>query len=66
VKTSVQEQYALLRYLLNHNSQHAEELHNLTHELDMKTADLIHTAVESYQEGNKKLEAALRRLKETE
>lgn len=59
---------ALLTYMLDHNRHHAEELHDLAHELthDGKTAaaELLHEALELFNSGNDKLAAALAAAKE--
>ena len=61
---------ALLTYMLEHNRHHAEELHDLAHSLSengsSKAAELLHAAVEDFQQGNEKLAAALAALKEAE
>jgi hypothetical protein len=55
---------ALLKYMVEHNRHHAEELHELAHKLSGETAELIHQAVHDFDHGNEKLEAALRQMKE--
>ena len=54
---------ALLQYMLEHNRHHAEELHDLAHQLSGEgkhaAADRIHEAIHSYEEGNNLLEQAL-------
>jgi len=61
---SKEERYALLRYMLNHNAHHAEELHELAHGCEGVAADLIHQAVDCIKESNAKLEEALKLLEE--
>lgn len=54
---------ALLRYMLDHNRHHAEELHDLAHQLNGQgkeaAADRIHEAIHSFNEGNEFLQQAL-------
>ncbi len=57
------EQTALLAYMVNHNRSHAEELHELAHSLDGEAAELIHSAVSLFDQGNDKLEQALNIMK---
>lgn len=54
---------ALLTYLVDHNRSHAAELHDLAHNLDGEAAELIHGAVELFDQGNDKLAEALRIMK---
>ncbi len=62
---SPEETLALLRYLLQHNRHHAEELHELAHNVDDGAAHtLLHEAVDALQESNDKLAAALAALGE--
>lgn len=58
-----EEKLALLNYMLGHNRSHTEELHNLAHDLEGKPGELLHAAVEAYENGNEKLAEALRLLK---
>lgn len=60
---SPEEALALLSYMADHNKHHAEELHELAHDMDDATAALIHEAVELFNAGNEKLEKALHMLK---
>ena len=61
---------ALLTYMLDHNRHHAEELHELAHELSedgkAKAAELLHAALADFDSGNDKLAAALAAAKEAE
>ncbi len=57
--SSPEEALALLKYMLDHNRHHAEELHDLAHCFDDVTADLIHDAVDKLGESNDLLEQAL-------
>ena len=62
--TSPEESLALLTYMLGHNRHHAEELHELAHNLEDEAAQLIHDAVVDFELGNEKLAEALRILQE--
>jgi len=59
---------ALLTYMLDHNRHHAEELHDLAHELEHEgkaaAAALLHEALTAFDQGNDKLEQALAAAKE--
>ena len=57
--SSPEEALALLKYMLDHNRHHAEELHDLAHSFDEVTADLLHEAVDKLGESNDLLEQAL-------
>ena len=61
------ESLALLTYMLDHNRHHAEELHDLAHELSDEgkdaAAELLHEALEAYEQGNEKLAKALEAAK---
>ena len=59
-EVSAERSAALLAYLVDHNKSHAAELHDLAHGLDGEAADLIHEAVELFDQGNEKLADALR------
>ena len=60
---SREEMLVLLAYMLEHNRQHTEELHNLFHALDddgcYDAADELETAMRYYTAGNDALENAL-------
>lgn len=61
---SPEETLALLQYMLGHNRHHAEELHELAHGVrDEAARELLHGAVEALQESNRRLEAALARIR---
>lgn len=60
---SPEETLALLRYMIDHNKHHAEELHELAHSASTDAAALIHEAVAAFDVGNEKLERALAILK---
>jgi len=57
--SSPEEALALLKYMLDHNRQHAEELHDLAHSFDEVAGDLIHEAVDKLGESNDLIEQAL-------
>ncbi len=57
--SSPEEALALLKYMLDHNRHHAEELHDLAHSFDDVAADLIHDAVDKLGESNDLIEQAL-------
>jgi len=57
--SSPEEALALLRYMLDHNRHHADELHDLAHSFDDVAADLIHDAVDKLGESNGLIEQAL-------
>ncbi len=61
------ENLALLTYMLDHNRHHAEELHDLAHDLSDEgkeaAAALLHEALEAYEKGNEKLAQALEAAK---
>lgn len=59
---------ALLTYMLDHNRHHAEELHDLAHELTdegkANAASLLHEALVDFEKCNEKMAAALAAVKE--
>ena len=61
------EDLALLTYMLDHNRHHAEELHELAHDLSdagkEAAAALLHEALDFYDKGNEKLAQALEAAK---
>ena len=59
VASSPEEAEALLKYMLDHNQHHAEELHDLAHCFEAEIADLVHDAVDKLQESNDLMEQAL-------
>lgn len=65
---SAEETCALLGYLLDHNKHHAEELHDMAHDLSAagkaEAAALLHAAVADFASANEKLAAALTKLRE--
>ena len=64
--TTFEEQVALLSYMLHHNEHHAEELHDLAHNIQGDASNLIHEAVHIFEDGNKKLAQALELLQKGE
>ena len=61
--TGLEERVAMLTYMLGHNQHHAQELHELAHDVDGEAQQLLHDAVVDFTLGNEKLEEALRILK---
>ncbi len=59
---SPEERIALLKYMLEHNAHHAEELHNLAHGAGEEVSALIHAAVRDFEAGNEKIGKALELL----
>ena len=59
VASSPEEAQALLKYMLDHNQHHAEELHDLAHCFEAEIADLVHDAVDKLEESNDLMEQAL-------
>ena len=55
-----EETVALLRYMLDHNRHHADELHELAHNLDGQARELVHGAVIDIETSNDKLARALK------
>ena len=57
---------ALLRYMLEHNRHHADELHELAHRLEeegqQSAANQLHEALHLFDAGNTRLEEALSAL----
>lgn len=60
--SSPEEAVALLKYMLNHNQHHAEELHELAHCFNKDAAEAIHAAVGKLQESNECMQQALKLL----
>ncbi|MBO7682808.1 MAG: hypothetical protein J6T17_08690 [Clostridia bacterium] len=56
------EAQALLRYMIDHNKHHADELYDLAGKLDGSARELVHAAVIDYETGTDKLEKALKAL----
>ncbi len=59
---TAEETLALLKYMLDHNRHHADELHDLAHELDSEARELVHAAVMDIESSNDKLARALKLL----
>ena len=59
VASSPEEAEALLRYMLDHNKHHAEELHELSHCFEDEISDLVHDAVDTLMDSNNYIEQAL-------
>jgi len=64
--SSREELLALLSYMVSHNKHHAEELHDLAHDIGGETATLIHKAIDAFSEGNTRLEEALEHMQKGE
>lgn len=61
-ENTAEETVALLKYMLEHNRHHADELHDLAHGLDGEARELVHAAVIDLENGNDKLARALKLL----
>ena len=65
---SPQNAVALLSYMVEHNSQHTNELYDLAHELEHAglgaAAAMIHDGAEQFNKGNALLAAALKSVQE--
>ncbi len=65
---SVQQAEALMKYMLDHNRHHAEELHDVCHKLEdmgfAAAAEKLGEALEAYNAGNDALAQALAALGE--
>jgi len=63
---SADENIALLKYMLEHNRHHGEDLHELYHSLEAagnsEAAALVSEALHYYDHGNEKLADALKLL----
>ena len=63
---SANEDVALLKYMIEHNRHHGEDLHELFHTLDgagkKEAAALVGEAMHFFDHGNEKLSAALNLL----
>lgn len=62
--TSKEEQLALLSYMVSHNKHHCEEIAELAGNTEGEAAAALHSAIRSFEEGNKQLEIALEALKQ--
>lgn len=56
------ETVALLKYMIDHNKHHADELYDIAGKLDGTAKELVHSAVIDYETGTGKLEKALKAL----
>lgn len=56
------ETVALLKYMIDHNKHHADELYDIANHLDGDAKALVHAAVIDYETGTGKLEQALNML----
>ena len=65
---SVEQATALMKYMLEHNRHHAEELHDVCHKLEdmgrAAAAEKLGSALEAYHRGNDALAQALAVLEE--
>lgn len=61
-----EETLALLKYMLDHNRHHADELHDMAHNLDSDAKELVHAAVIDLENGNDKLAKAISILSKAE
>lgn len=64
--TPAEETLALLKYMLEHNRHHSDELHELAHDIDGEARELVHAAVIDMESSNYKLARALKLLKTEE
>ena len=53
----------MINYMLRHNRRHAEELHELAHNLPETEAALLYEAVEDFNRGSEKLAGVLAMMK---
>ena len=56
------EAVALLKYMIDHNKLHADELYDIANKLNGTAKELVHAAVIDYETGTGKLEKALKVL----
>ena len=56
------EAVALLKYMIDNNKHHADELYDIANKLDGTAKELVHAAVIDYETGTGKLEQALKAL----
>lgn len=54
---------AMLKYMLDHNRHHADELYDLANTLDGEAKELVHAAVIELEKSNDKLSQALIKIK---
>ena len=55
---SPEEAKVLLKYMVDHNVHHSEELHELAHSLPEEVSAIVHEALEVYNKANTKLQEA--------
>lgn len=60
--TGAEEKLALLKYMAQHNSHHAQELHSLAHGATDEAETLLHEAVAKLQESTALLNRAIELL----
>ncbi len=60
--SSPEEVLALLKYMLEHNRHHAEELHDLAHQVPEDVEKILHESLLQYEAGNEKLAEAVGKL----
>jgi len=58
----LKEAAALLKYMIDHNKHHADELYDVANMLDGEAKELVHGAVIQYEQANGKLEQAYAKL----
>jgi len=56
---SEKEAEALLKYMVQHNIHHSEELHDLAHSLPEEVSNKVHEALEVYNKANEKASGSL-------
>lgn len=61
-----EESIALLKYTIHHNKHHTDELYDLANQLDGDARERVHAAVIDFEQGNQKLEEALKLLQKEE
>lgn len=61
-EVNTEEMTALLKYMLDHNRHHADELHDLAHNLDGEARELVHAAVINLESANDKMAKALKAM----
>ena len=52
----------VLKYMLDHNRHHSEELHEIADSIEGDAAKLLYDAVDAFEQGNDKLAAAIQVL----
>lgn len=61
-----EETVALLKYMVEHNRHHGEDLHEIYHALadagSAETAEIVHQAMHLFEDANEKLEQAMKKL----